>query len=542
MLDLIIKNGEIIDGSGQKGYKADIGIKNSKIAVIAEDIKEEAIKTIDASGYKVSPGFIDIHGHSDFTLYSNSKGESKIRQGITTEVVGNCGFTAAPVTKEHHSDLMSYLANTAVLSEGEKNKWKWSSQAEFIHEEIAKKGISYNIVPLVGQGTIKVSVMGFEKRKPTPQEMGKMIKLLQNELDQGLFGLSTGLEYEPGSYTSKEELVQLCKLVKEYDGIYSTHMRNEGKYLLECVAESIEVSKTSGVSLLISHLKASYRSNWGKIKNALQMIDEARESGVDVDFDVYPYQAFGSGLIDLIPPWAKAKGAGHMVELLKNEEIRQKVIKDMQKEHDNWENPLIGSNWEDIQIALLKTDKNRKYEGKNLAQIAEDMSLSPYEAVIRLLIEEQGGIKSIYFAMCEDDLVMLMKHPRALICTDGRAVAPYGKLGRGSVHPRYYGTYPRILGRYVREKNVLRLEEAIKKFTFLPAKKLKLKNRGLLKEGYYADITIFDMEKVIDTATFDDPHQYPKGIEYVIVNGRVVINKGEHTGILPGKVLNRNYD
>lgn len=542
MLDLLIKNGEVVDGSGEKSYRADIGIQNSKVTVIAKEIKKEAKEIIDASGYVVSPGFIDIHGNSDWTLYTNNKGESKIRQGVTTEVQGNCGFTAAPVTKEHYRDLMNFLANTAILSEEEKKNWKWPSQVNFMQEAIAEKGIPFNIAPLVGHGTIKVGTMGFEKRKPTSQEMEKMLALLRNELEQGLFGLSSGLEYQPGFHTDKEELVELCKLVKDYDGVYSTHMRNEGRDVLKSVTESIEVSRESGVSLLITHLKASYRTNWGKSREALQMIDEARDSGIDADFDVYPYVAFGSGLIDLIPPWAKAKGAEHMAEQLKNEEVRQRVIHDMKLEHEDWENPMIGSKWEDVKIAILKTDKNQKYVGKNLAQIAEDMGVSPYDAVIRLLIEEQGGIKTIYFAMCEEDLEIFMKHPRAMLSSDARAVAPYGELSKGKVHPRYYGTYPRILGRYVREKKILSLEEAINKSTYVPAQKMKFKKRGLIKEGYYADITVFDKNEVIDLATFDDPHKYSKGIEYVIVSGKVVISKGEHTGNLPGRILNRKYD
>lgn len=542
MLDLLIKNGEVIDGSGQKRYKADIGVKDGKINVIMENIEGEAKETINAAGHVVCPGFIDIHGNSDLTLYINPKGESKIRQGVTTEVQGNCGFTAAPVTKEHYEDLMSYLANTTVLSEEEKKKWKWPSQADFIREELAAHGLPFNIAPLVGHGTIKVGVMGFAKRKPTTEELNKMLDLLRYELDQGLFGMSSGLEYEPGSYTSTEELVELCKLVKEYGGIYSTHMRNEGRYLLDSIESSIEISRKTGVSLLISHLKSQYRPNWGKVTSALQMIDEARESGVNVDFDVYPYTAFGSGLIDLIPPWAKEHGAEKMVELLKDAETREKVIQDMKSDHDHWENPMVGSNWEDIKIAVLRTDQNRKYEGMNLAQISDEMGVSPYEAVIRLLIEENGAIKSIYFAMCEKDLETILQHPRSIISTDARAVAPYGKLGRGSVHPRYYGSYPKVLGRYVREKKVLSLEEAIKKSTYLPAQKMKFKKRGLLKEGYYADITIFDKDEIVDMATFDDPHQYSKGVEYVIVNGELVIRQGEHTGNLPGKVLNRKYD
>lgn len=542
MLDLIIKNGILIDGTGKDRYKADIGIKGTTIYKIGNNIQEEAREYINASGYIVSPGFIDIHGHSDFTLFVNNRGESKIRQGITTEVVGNCGFTAAPVVEEHFDDLLQYLANTVVLNDEQKLNWRWKSQKEFL-EDFAKEGLSFNIVPLVGHGTIRVAVMGFDKREPTKEELERMTALLRNEMEEGLFGLSTGLEYEPGSYATIEELVEMCKVVKEYNGIYTTHMKNEGRYVLDCIQEAIEIGRQSGVSVEISHLKAQYKANWGKVNEALRMIDEAHGNGINIGFDVYPYIAFGSGLIDLMPPWIKVDGPKKMIEMLKDDTIKSRVIKDMKTDSEEWENPMIIEDWDKtIKIAMLKTEKNKKYEGCTIHEIAKDMKCSPFEAVITLLIEEDAAIKCIYFAMCEEDLETIMKHPKAKFCTDGRAVATYGELGKGSVHPRYYGTYPRILGKYVRDKKIMSLEEAIMKSTMLPAQKFQLKKRGELKEGYYADITIFDPNTVIDIGTFDNPHQYPRGIEYVIVAGDVVINKGEHTGKLPGKVLNRKED
>lgn len=538
-MDLVIKNGAVIDGTGRERYKADIAIKKNLIYKIADKIEEEVNEYIDAEGCIVAPGFIDIHGHSDFTLFVNNKGESKIRQGITTEVVGNCGFTAAPSTNEHFDDLLQYLANTVVLSDEQKKKWNWESQSAFTND-FSKDGLSFNIAPLVGHGTIRVAVMGFDKREPNNTELGKMIGLLRNEMENGSFGLSTGLEYEPGSYSKTEEIAELCKVVKEYNGIYTTHMKNEGKYLLDCIEQAIEIGRRSGVSVEISHLKAQYKANWGKVIDALKMIDEAYESGVNIGFDVYPYIAFGSGLLDLMPPWVKADGPKKMIELLKDKDIKEKVIKDMQSDNEEWENPMIIKGWDKtIKIAMLKTEKNKKYEGCTIHQIAEDMDCPPFEAVINLMIEEEAAIKCIYFAMCEEDLEAVMKHPKAKFCTDGRAVATYGELSKGSVHPRYYGSFPRVLGHYVREKGKMSLEEAIKKSTSLSAQKLGIKKRGELKEGNFADITIFDPDSIIDIGTFDKPHQYPAGIEYVIVNGSIVIEKGEHTGKLPGVVLNR---
>lgn len=539
MFDLVIRNGIIIDGTGTKGYVSDLGIKDNKIVQIALDLQADAKETIDARGHIISPGFIDIHGNSDWTLFINNKGESKIRQGVTTEVQGNCGFSAGPVIAARKNDLMSYLSNTVLLDEKTKENWNWESQADFMKCAIEKRGIPFNIAPLVGHGTLKVSVMGFEKREPTREELDEMLRLLRQELESGIFGLSSGLEYAPGLYTSKAELIELCKVVSEFDGVYSTHMRNEGRDVLESISESISVARQSQVSLLITHLKAAYRPNWGKSKEALQIIDEARNSGVLVDFDIYPYAAFGSGLIDLIPPWAKEQGAVKMAQQLKDADFRNRVVQDMKSEHSDWDNPLIGSSWKDMRIALLKSEKNQKYEGRNLAQVAEDMGVTPYEAIVNLLIEEEGGIKAIYFAMSEADVEAFMQHERAMLSSDGRAVAPYGELGRGAVHPRYYGTYPKILGHYVREKQILSLEEAIRKCTSLPAQKMQIQKRGQLKEGYYADICIFNKDTIIDTATFEDSHQYPQGIDYVIVNGEVVVENGKHTGSLPGKVLKR---
>lgn len=538
MYDLIIKNGVLVDGTGNKRYNADIGIKDNKICKIKTKIEYVNAKNIiDAEGLIVCPGFIDIHGHSDFTLFTNNKGESKIRQGITTEVVGNCGFTAGPYTEEHFDDLLQYLANTIVLKDEQKQNWKWKSQIDFV-EEFSKDGLSFNVAPLVGHGTIRVAIMGFEKRKPTKDEFNKMIDLLDSEMENGLFGLSTGLEYEPGSYSETEELIKLCKVVKKYGGIYTTHMKNEGKHVIDCIEEAIEIGKQSGVSVEVSHLKAQYKANWGKVNEALDMIVTANKDGFDIGFDVYPYIAFGSGLLDLMPPWIKVDGPKKMIQLLLDNNIRKKVIFDMQSESDEWENPMLIEDWDKtIKIAMLKTDKNKKYEGCTIREIADDMGVTAFEAVITLMIEEEAAIKCIYFAMCEEDLETIMKHPLAKFCTDGRAVATYGELGKGSVHPRYYGTYPRILGHYVREKNIMTLEEAIQKSTSYPAKKLNINDRGELIEGNIADITIFDKDKIIDVATFDNPHQYPVGIEYVIVNGKIVIAKGEHTGNLPGIVL-----
>lgn len=539
MLDLLIRNALIADGNGSPLYKGEIAVKDGKIYDIAPSIFEDAAEVFDANGHVVSPGFIDAHGHSDFTLFVNNRGESKVRQGITTEVTGNCGFTAGPISKEHEDDLVHYLANTIVLSDEQRKEWKWKSQDEFLRYS-AKDGLSFNIVPLVGHGMIHVGVMGFDDRMPTSEELKKMKELLKNELDAGFFGMSMAFEYEPGNYMRTEEAVEMCKLLREYGCIYTIHMKNEGMDLIPCVKHAIEIARLSGCRVEISHLKARYIANWGKTKEAIELIENARKEGVDVGFDVYPYAAYGSGLIDLIPPWVKKDGPRIMCERLNDKELRKQALYDMEHGLPGWDSIMKGEGWDEcVQIAKLKTDKNRQCEGMLISQIAKMRGCTSYEAVVDLMVEEDASIKCIWFAMNEDELISIMKHPDSLFGTDGRACATYGELSEGAVHPRYYGTYPRIMGHYVREKGILSLEEAIRKATSAVAKHFGIEKRGEIKKGYYADLVIFDPETIAETNSFAAPHSYPAGIDAVIVNGKIVIKHGEHTDTLPGEILRK---
>ena len=540
MYDLLIQNALIIDGSGSPAYRGEIAVKDNKIAIISPaKIEESAVETFDAKGHVVCPGFIDAHGHSDFTLFVNNRGESKIRQGITTEVTGNCGFTAGPITREHEDDLVHYLANTIVLSDEQLKTWKWKSQDEFLRYS-AKDGLSFNVVPLVGQGMIHVGVMGFDDRMPNDNELEKMKNLLRTELDAGFFGMSMAFEYEPGNYIRMEEVTKMCEVLREYGCIYTIHMKNEGMDLIPCVKQAIEIGRSSGCRVEISHLKARYIANWGKTAEAIKLIEKAKSEGVDVGFDVYPYAAYGSGLIDLIPPWVKKDGPRIMCERLRDKNLREKALCDMEHGLDGWDSIMKGKGWEKcVQIAKLKTEKNRKCEGMLISQIAEMRQCTGYEAVVDLMVEEDASIKCIWFAMNEDELVSIMKHPDSVFGTDGRACATYGELSEGAVHPRYYGSYPRIMGYYVREKGILKLEDAIRKATSSVAKQFRIDKRGELKEGYFADIVVFDPDVISETSTFAAPHSYPIGIDRIIVNGKTVINNGEHTGILPGEILRK---
>lgn len=539
MFDLLIRGATIIDGTGAPGWTGDVAVANGTIAKIASSISGEALEVVEAKGHVLCPGFIDAHGHSDFTLFINHRGESKIRQGITTEVTGNCGFTAGPITSEHEEDLVYYLANTIVLTDERRTAWKWETQDHFLRH-CAKDGLSFNIVPLVGQGMIHVGVMGFETRMPTDIELKKMKAMLQKELSAGFFGMSMAFEYEPGNLIPIEETVALCKLLRDSGCIFSIHMKNEGAELLNCVDHALEIARLSGCRVEISHLKARYTANWGKAREAMRRIEKARDEGIDVAFDVYPYAAYGSGLIDLIPPWIKKDGPQIMCQRLQDPALRQKVIYDMENGIAGWDSMLTNPGWADyVQIATLRSPQNKWMEGFRIGEIARRRQCTPYELVVDLMVEESASVKCIWFAMDEAEVADVMHHPLAIFGTDGRACATYGELGKGAVHPRYYGTYPRILGKYVREEGLMSMEEAIYKSTAAVAKRFGIDGRGELKEGFFADMVLFDPNTITETNSFQDPHSYPEGIDLVVVNGKIVIAHGIHTGALPGEILRR---
>ena len=417
--------------------------------------------------------------------------------------------------------------------------WKWKTLDQF-YENLESKGVAVNLAPLVGHSTLRSAVMGYKDGPPSPDELKQLKYLLEKELDLGAFGMSTGLIYHPGAFAKREELAELAKVVRSSGGIYTTHMRSEGKYLIEAIDEALYVAEKSGVSVEISHMKCEVPANWGKAGSALSRVDRARETGNQIDFDQYPYRAYQCGLLEIFPTWAKENGAGPMIDALRDKALRQKVVQDMTRPPYDWDNPMDGLEWDQIRLNGFNRETNQELEGLTVARIAEHMAIPPLEAVFRLFEDERGGLSMIVFSMNEEEVIEIMQHPKGMFGSDGCAVAPYGLTGSRKVHPRFYGTYPRILGRYVREKKVLTLEQAINKMTALPARKLQLKNRGLLNKGYQADIVVFDENQITDTATFENPHQYPKGIHHVLVNGQRVIANGEHTGRLPGKVLRRN--
>jgi len=522
IFDVVIKNGTLVDGIRNETYKADIGIIGEYIKQIGNLQNAMGKTIIDATGRVVSPGFIDIHTHTDIEILINRKAESKIRQGVTTELAGNCASSAFPM-KHPLPDYEKRLAEKANLT------IDWTNLRGF-HAAIEKNGTAINHATLIGQGTLRGYVMGDDQREPTAKEMEQMKKLVAEAMEQGAFGLSTGLEYTPSGFAETQELIELCKIVANYGGFYATHIRSEDKAVLEAVGEAIHIAETAGLPLQIAHFKAVGKTNWWKLPKMIDLVERAAERGLKVTADRYPYIAYSTGLTILYPQWALDGGLEQLILRLKDEKTRQSMKADTMKK-------VRGYGWDKIVISNLHKKYNQWLIGKSIGEAAASKNVDPYEFMCDLIVDEEFNVSHIGFGMNEETTEMVLKHPLVMLGSDGSSLAPYGPLSEGKPHPRNYGTFPRFLGYYVRERNLLTLPEAIKKVTSKPAAKLGLKERGVLKQGKFADIVIFDPKTIADKATFIEPHQYPVGIDYVVVNGTTVIDHGKHTEKLPGKVL-----
>ncbi len=528
MHDILITNGRIIDGTANPWFYADIAVDDGKIVDIGFLKGRKAKRIIDAAGLFVCPGFIDIHSHSDLEPMVNYRCESKLRQGVTTEVVGNCGDSAAPIFDQAFEDQKRAAQDYGL-------QVCWHTVSEYLSNLEASRP-SINYATLVGHGTLRKSVLGYENRKPTAEELERMKQLLWQAMEDGAFGLSTGLIYPPGSFADTDEIIELCKVVSQFGGYYATHMRSEGDKLEQSVAESIDVGRIARIAVQISHHKAVGRSNFGKVEQTLKMIEEARKIGIDVSCDVYPYTATATSLAAILPGWVHEGGKEKLLERLKNEKIRQKIAQEI----DPVQQKMSG--YENLYISYVSTEKNRWCEGKSVHYIADQLGKSPIYAIFDLIVEEKAQVGMIRFCIDEEDIKRVIASEYSIIGSDGSALAPYGILSKGHPHPRNYGTFPRILSRYVKELKVVSLEQAIRKMTSFPAQRLGLLDRGMIKRGMSADIVIFDLEKVKDMATYDCPKNYPEGIVYVIVNGSVTIENGEHTGSRTGQVLRKKTE
>ncbi len=520
--DLVIKNGTLADGIKNETYKADIGIIGERIKQIGNLQNTKGKSAIDATGRIVSPGFIDIHTHTDIEILANRKAESKIRQGVTTELGGNCGTSPFPM-KYPLPDYEKSLAEEGNIT------IDWIDLGGF-HNAIEKNGAALNHATLIGQSTVRGYVMGENQREPTAEELEQMKKLVAGAMRQGAFGLSTGLEYTPGGFAGTDEIIELCKIVAHYGGFYASHIRSEDKAVLEAVGEAIHIAETAGLPLEIAHFKAVGKTNWWKLPKMIDLVERAAERGLNVTADRYPYIAYSTGLTILYPQWALDGGLEQLIKRLKDEKIRQSMKADTLKK-------VQGYGWDKIVISNLYKKHNQWLIGKSIGEAAVTKNTDPYDFMCDLIIDEEFNVSHIGYGMNEETTEMVLKHPLVMVGSDGSSLAPYGPLGKGKPHPRNYGTFPRFLGYYVRERKLLTLPEAIKKMTSKPAAKLGLKDRGSLEQGNFADIVVFDPNTIVDTATFIEPHQYPVGIDYVLVNGTIVIDHGNHTEKLPGKVL-----
>jgi len=525
--DLVIKNGNVIDGTGNPWFKADIGINQGKIEKIGFIEKRDARKIIDAGKMVVSPGFIDMHTHADYTMFAFPNCENFIMQGVTTGVTGNCGMSVAPTNSKSLG-----LLRTPLMAKDD-YEWGWKTFKEYC-EKVKEKKISINLIPLVGHGTIRAAVKGFDKSKASPEEIEEMKKLLAESMKDGAFGMSTGLYYPPGGYAATEELIELGKILKQYRGIYVTHVRQEATMLIESIKEGIRIGEENDIPVEISHHKAMCEENWGKVNYSLTLMEEARKRGVEVGCDVYPYTAGTGNITSILPIWALEGGIEGLLERLSNDEIREKIKEEMiDNERKGDKSP--GFN----RIAIAECPSNKEYEGKYIEEIIRDKNEinQPFEAFFDLILETKGDTSITVFFMHENDVKTVIAHPLSSIGSDAFATSP---AAGGIPNPRTYGTFPRILSKYVREEKLLIIEEAIRKMTSLPASRMRLKDRGVLKVGFWADIVIFDPVKIKDQATFQEPHQYPIGIKDVIVNGGFAVENGKLTYNSFGKVLNAN--
>jgi N-acyl-D-amino-acid deacylase len=528
MWDLLIQQARVIDGSGAASFVADVAIDGDTIAGVGAIASSQAKVIIDGTGLTVGPGFIDLHTHSDYTLLVSPLAESKVHQGVTTEVIGNCGSSPAPLGDEAYSIIRTRMEQQYQV------EVNWRTLAGYL-ERLATSGIAVNVVPIVGHGTVRSAVMGYAQRSPTTSELARMQGLIADAMAAGAFGLSTGLVYAPGCYANTDEIVALATAVGQAGGMYFSHIRGESDTVLEAAQEAITVGERAGVAVQISHLKTAGRENWHKTPALLELLDQANARGLDVTGDMYPYTAGATSLGALLPPWVHEGGLAKLLPRLEDRQVRARIRQDIEHGLDDWWNPACAASWAGVQLS--RASQHRSYQGMRLSDIAALRQQDPLEATLDILLAEEGNAGVVLFMMDDAQVQTILQHPRVMIGSDAGATAPYGVLGAGHPHPRAYGTFPRILGTYVRERGTITLEEAIFRMTGLTAWRLGLSDRGLVRPGYKADLVIFDAHRIADRATYDRPHAYPEGIRWVLVNGQVILRDGERLPALPGRVL-----
>ncbi len=526
--DLLITGGRIVDGTGNPWFRGDVAIRGDRIVAVGRVPPLPARRTLDARGLVVAPGFIDVHSHSDYVLLEDGRAFSKVSQGVTTEVLGE-GQSVAP--------RKGKLAPRRAVVRGKEVEWRTLTG---YFDALHKEGPSVNVATYVGLDNVWESVMGKSHARPTPAQFGQMKKLVEEAMREGAFGLSCLLAMPPGSLARTEDLVELCKVVARYGGVFATHVRNEGLGVFEAIQEAIAVGERAGVPVDVIHLKIADQKLWGQMAHIVALIEAARRRGVDVQANVYPYTRGNNDLASILPPWAHEGGRERLLERLRDPKQRPRLKKDVKEGIPGWYNhyTAVGGDWG----RMLVSGKGR-YEGLTMDRVlalrTKGKATDALDVFFDLLIEEGGSVSTVYAHHTEKDMRLALVQPWCSVGSDGLAYATEGALRRGKPHPRSFGTFPRVLGRYVRELKVLRLEDAVRKMTSLNASRIGLRDRGILRPGLYADLTLFDAGRVIDHSTYERPFQYSTGIEYVVVNGKLVFDGGKHTGARPGRALRR---
>lgn len=526
MLDVLITGGTVLDGTGAPGRRADVAIAGDRIREVGPLPGATATLTVDARGLAVAPGFVDMHSHADFVLPGLPTADSKVHQGFTLEVVGNCGLSAAPLAAARRQAAID--AAGLVLPP---LSWDWRGFGSYL-DRLREGGTSVNVAALVGHGTVRILARGAGDGRPDADELRAMQAEVRRAVDEGALGVSSGLIYPPGVYADTDELVALARAAGEAGGFYASHIRGEGDTLLEALGEAIAVGRRAGVPVQVSHLKAAGRRNWPKMARAIELIEAARAEGLDVAADMYPYPAGSTMLGALLPAWAHAGGRPALLGRLADPAARARM-------REALDGPGLAQDagWDAIVLSACRAHPG--YEGRTIAEIAAERRQAAADSVLDVLREADAEADMVLFMMSEDNVALGLRQPWVMVGSDGEGRAAAGPYASGKPHPRNYGTCPRILGRYVRDEGLLPLPEAVRKMTGLPAGKLGLRNRGLLRSGAFADVVVFDPGTVAEAATFAEPHRYPRGIPWVLVNGRPVIAEGRHTGARPGRVLAR---
>jgi len=529
MSSWLIRGALVIDGSNREPFRGDIAIENGMIAEVSPSIKDGGKAVVEADGLVLAPGFIDIHSHTDLTIFKHPLAESKALQGVTTEVIGNCGIGGFPVNDEQKAVLIDYLKMHEFHLPSYGLSWNHFNQYA---DQLGRIGLGLNLAPLVAHGALRIATLGAEDRIPSNKEFESMKNLLTDSLEQGAWGLSTGLIYPPGSFAKTEELVDLARIVARYGAIYTSHIRGEGATLMEALDEAICIGKKSGVRVEVSHLKAMGKDNWGRGKEVLLKLEKARQEGVDIAADQYPYEATSTSLTALVPHWAHAGGVSELLKRLASPETAERLQMEILREIDQRGGPSR------IVIAGIGSAKNIEISGENVSQIAALWNCPPEIAVMRLLREEKAAVGAVYFSLSGEDVAAILSSDQVSVGSDGMGMNAEEDLGK-STHPRSYGTFPRILGLYAREKGTLSMAKAIHKMTGLVAGRVGLKNRGFIQPGFTADLVLFDPMTIQDRSTFEHPHQYAAGVVYTWVNGCPIVQEGRITGNTPGRVLRK---